>query len=167
MRSSRRALLASLALSAGLFVSGCGFSPMYGSQGVSQGLSDILVETGREQVDFHLQEALLDRMGARHASGPYTLRTESDVTRSALGVGADAAVSRYAIGLEVQYGLFRDGDTDPVMTGTVRSEASYNVPRSVYASVAAERDATERAAQLAAERIANQLVRALQDANFQ
>ena len=167
MRSSRRALLASLALSAGLFVSGCGFSPMYGSQGVSQGLSDILVETGREQVDFHLQEALLDRMGARHASGPYTLRTESDVTRSALGVGADAAVSRYAIGLEVQYGLFRDGDTDPVMTGTVRSEASYNVPRSVYASVAAERDATERAAQLAAERIANQLVRALQDANSQ
>ncbi|WP_295691747.1 LPS assembly lipoprotein LptE [uncultured Maricaulis sp.] len=167
MRSSRRALLASLALSAGLFVSGCGFSPMYGSQGVSQGLSDILVETGREQVDFHLQEALLDRMGARHASGPYTLRTESDVTRSALGVGADAAVSRYAISLEVQYGLFRDGDTDPVMTGTVRSEASYNVPRSVYASVAAERDATERAAQLAAERIANQLVRALQDANSQ
>lgn len=167
MRSSRRALLASLALSAGLFVSGCGFSPMYGSQGVSQGLSDIHVETGREQVDFHLQEALLDRMGARHASGPFTLRTESDVTRSALGVGADAAVSRYAIGLEVQYGLFRDGDTDPVMTGIVRSEASYNVPVSVYASVAAERDATERAAQLAAERIANQLVRALQDANSQ
>ncbi|WP_297730890.1 LPS assembly lipoprotein LptE [uncultured Maricaulis sp.] len=167
MGSSRHALLASLAVAAGLLVSSCGFSPMYGSHGVAQGLSDIRVQTGREQVDFHLQEALLERMGARHASGPFTLRTESDITRSPLGVGADAAVSRYAIGLDVDYGLYRDGDTDPVMTGTVSSEASYNVPRSVYATVAAERDATERAAQLAAERIANQLVRALQDADSQ
>jgi LPS-assembly lipoprotein len=167
MGSSRRALLIMIAASAGVALSGCGFSPMYGESGVSAALSDIRVETGREQVDFHLQEALLDRMGARHASGPYILRTESDTTRSPLGVGADAAISRYAIGLTVDYGLFRDGDVDPVITGTVRSEASYNVPLSVYASVSAERDATERAAQLAAERIANQLVRALQDANTQ
>lgn len=167
MRSSRRALLVGLAASAGLTLSACGFSPMYGGAGVNSALSDIRVETGREQVDFHLQEALLDRMGARHAVGPYTLRTESETTRAALGVGTDAAVSRYAIGLTVDYGLFRDGDVEPVVAGSVRTEASYNVPQSVYASVAAERDATERAAQLAAERIANQLVRALQDADTQ
>ncbi|WP_291843723.1 LPS assembly lipoprotein LptE [Maricaulis sp.] len=167
MGPSRRVLLASLALTAGLVLSGCGFSPMYGGGSVHGALSDIQVETGREQVDFHLQEALLDRMGARHARGPYTLRTESETTRTPLGVGADAAVSRYAIGLTVDYGLFRDGDVDPVMTGSVNTEASYNLPREIYASVTAERDATERAAQLAAERIANQLVRALQDADTQ
>lgn len=167
MRSSRRALLVGFIVSAGLSLSACGFSPMYGGAGVHNSLSDIQVETGPEQVDFHLQEALLDRMGARHAAGPYTLRTESGTSRSPLGVGTDAAVSRYAIGLTVNYGLFRDGDVDAVMTGSVRTEASYNVPQSIYGSVAAERDATERAAQLAAERIANQLVRALQDADIQ
>ena len=167
MRSSPRALLVGLAVLAGLTLSACGFSPMYGGAGVNHALSEIRVETGREQVDFKLQEALLDRMGARHASGPYTLRTESDTSRVPLGVGADAAVSRYAIGLSVDYGLYRDGDVEPVVSGTVRTEASYNIPQSVYASVAAERDATERAAQLAAERIANQLVRALQDADTQ
>ncbi|RKQ96724.1 LPS assembly lipoprotein LptE [Maricaulis maris] len=167
MDSSRRVFLASLAAMAGLAMSGCGFTPMYGGAGIGGQLSDIHVETGRELVDFHLQEALLDRMGARHARGPYTLRTESESSRVGLGVGADAAVSRYAIGLTVDYGLFRDGDVEPVITGSVRTEASYNLPREVYASVTAERDATERAALLAAERIANQLVRALQDADTQ
>ncbi|WP_417486735.1 LPS assembly lipoprotein LptE [Maricaulis sp.] len=167
MRSSRRALLVGLVVSTGLTLSACGFSPMYGGAGVNNALSEIRVETGREQVDFHLQEALLDRMGARHASGPYLLRTESETTRSALGVGTDAAVSRYAIGLAVDYELLREGESVPVVSGTVQTEASYNVPQSIYASVAAERNATERSAQLAAERIANQLVRALQDADTQ
>jgi len=167
MRSSRRAFLASFATLACLALSACGFSPMYGAAGVSSALSDIRVETGREQVDFHLQEALLERMGARHANGPYTLHTQSETLRAPLGVGADAAVSRYAIRLDVDFALLRDGDVDPVLTGSVSTEASYNIPSSVYASVAAERDATERAAQLAAERIANRLVRALQDADTQ
>ena len=162
---SRRSVIASLALTVGLTATGCGFSPMYGNGGIAAGLSDIRVETGEERVDFLLQEALLDRMGARHADGPYTLRTRTDLDSIGLGVGADAVVRRYAINLDVQYELFRDGDSSPVLQGSISALASYDVADSVYASVTAEQDAQARAADQAAERLTAELARAMQDAD--
>ena len=152
-------LVASVALTLG----SCGFTPMYGGAGLAGNLSDIRVETGDERVDFLLQEALLDEMGARHAGGPLTLRTETRLGADGLGLGADAIVRRFAIRLRVDYSLYRDGETDPVLSGSTYGEASYDLSRSVYASMISEQDAQERAARMAADRIAVQLVRALNE----
>ena len=78
-------LVASVALTLGA----CGFTPMYGGSGLAGNLSDIRVETGEERVDFLLQEALLDEMGARHASGPLTLRTETQLGADGAAILAD------------------------------------------------------------------------------
>ncbi|SDM17905.1 LPS assembly lipoprotein LptE [Maricaulis salignorans] len=162
MRPLRLALSALLLIaSAGL--SACGFAPMYGANGVSSELADIRVETGRERVDFRLQEALLDGMGARSASGPYTIRATTSVTSTPFGVGADAIASRYALRITVNWQLYRDGSVDPVMTGVARSDASYDVPTGVYGALASEADAEDRAINIAADRIITQLARAMQD----
>ena len=76
--------------------------------------------------------------------------------------GADAIASRFAVEVRVDYALYEPGASDPVVQGSVTGQASYNVPRDIYATVAAERDAEERAAGMAADRIINQLARALQ-----
>jgi LPS-assembly lipoprotein len=162
MRSVRLAVTA-LAL---LFVSGlsaCGFTPLYGANGVASGLSDIRVETGQERVDFRLQEALLDGMGARHAAGPYTLRATATVESEPFGVGADAIASRYAVKVSVRWQLMRDGTIDPVLTGSTRSDASYDVPAGVYGALTAEADAEDRAIGTAADRVIAQLARTMRD----
>ncbi|WP_417481232.1 LPS assembly lipoprotein LptE [Maricaulis sp.] len=148
-------------LTAGL--SACGFTPMYGTNGVAAGLSDIRVETGRERVDYRLQEALLDGMGARSADGPYTLRATTTVTSTPFGVGADAIASRYAVSVRVRWQLYREGGLDPVTSGVVNSSASYDVPAGVYGALTSETDAEDRALNLAADRIITQLARAMQD----
>lgn len=144
MRSLRLAVLA-VAL---LFVSGlsaCGFTPLYGASGIASGLSDIRVETGRERIDFRLQEALLDGLGARHAAGPFTLRGTTTVDSVPLGVGADAIASRYAVRVSVNWQLLRDGSSDPVLIGQARSEAYYDVTSGAYGALSAEWDAEDRA----------------------
>lgn len=163
MRTSRRVILGSLAASFTLALGACGFSPMYGAGGAGAALSDIRVETGEERVDFLLQEALIDQMGARHASGELTLRTQTELRSTGLGVGADAIVRRFAIRLDVDYAVFREGEADPVLTGSTYGEASYDLSDSVYASMVSEQDAQARAARMAADRVAVQLVRALDE----
>lgn len=144
-------------------LSSCGFTPMYGAQGVASGLEDMRLLTGQERADFYLQEAVYDRLGNRDAAGSLELRTQTDVSTIRLGVGADAIASRLAIEVDVEYALFVAGAAEPVVVGEVNGRAAYDVPRDVYATVTAERDAEERAAGMAADRMINQLARALQN----
>ena len=162
MRSVRLAVTAFVFLIAG-GLSACGFTPLYGANGLASGLSDIRIETGRERVDFLLQEALLDSMGARHADGPYTLQATTVVESVPFGVGADAIASRYAVRVSVTWQVLRDGNAAPLLTGTANSNASYDVPAGVYGALTAEADAENRAISAAADRITTQLATAMRD----
>lgn len=163
-RASFRALRLGLVAAGTLALSACGFSPMYGAHGIANDLADIRVETGSERVDFLLEEALHDRLGSRHADGNLRLVTETESTTTGLGLGADAIASRFAVQVRVEYSLFDGRDeTRPVATGTIVGEAGYDVNTEVYNTVAAERDAEERAARVAADRLVSQLARAVQN----
>jgi LPS-assembly lipoprotein len=158
---TRRTLLACLALSATLGLGACGFSPMYANSGTAATLSDFTIVTGEERVDFLLQQALMDAMGARDGDGTYELRAETRQSSIPLGIGADAVVRRYTIELTVNYEVFRTGAVDPVMSGSARGSASYDLSNSPYAALVSEQDAEERAARMAADRITAQLLRAI------
>lgn len=160
---TRRFLLASLVTAGTAALSGCGFSPMYGADSTMHALSDMRVETGQDRIDFHLQQALLDRMDARHASGPYTLVTETSVAIRNLGLGTDDVARRYSISLSVDFEVFEDGVVNAVASGSVSTAAAYNDPGEVYASEIARRDAETRAADAAAERIILQLSRIMRE----
>lgn len=156
---SGRRFAAVLITSLALGLSACGFTPMYGAGSAARGLEDIQVETGEERIDFLLQEALLDAMGARSASGPLTLRTQSTTNVLGLGIGAEAIAVRYAVQLSVSYELVDSGG-NVTFAGQVSSEASYNASNEAYATQAARLDAEERAAGEVADRISMQLARA-------
>lgn len=162
--SSWRHALAGLGLVFALGLTGCGFTPLYSASGFAHELADIRVSTGPERVDFKLQEALLDGMGARHAAGNLTLTAVPTITSMPLGAGADAIARRYSINVSADWSLHRDGEIEPVMTGTARSEASYDVPSGVYGSLTAELDAEDRAINMVANRIIVQVARAVRDA---
>lgn len=143
-----------------LGLASCGFTPMYGNGSAARGLENVQVETGEERVDFMLQEALLDAMGSRRAGDGRTLRTETELRATQLGIGADAIARRFAIRLSVDYQLVDDRSGDVLFSGSVTAETSYNASSAAYASQTAQLDAEERAAQDAADRITMQLVRA-------
>lgn len=165
--SAMRRVIAGLAVLGAVSLSGCGFSPMYGSNGTSAQMSDMRIATGQERIDYLLQEALHDRMGSRNADGPYVLRTETEVRDFGLGVGADAIARRYAVRVTVVYRVFRDGDIDPILTGTAQGEASYDVSTSTYDALSSERDAEERAVGIVADRMTIQLARSLRELDAQ
>lgn len=164
---TRRFYLAGLALLCTATLSACGFTPMYGSASSIHQLEDMRVETGDARSDFYLQEALLDRLNARHAAGPLSLRAQSSATRTSLGLGTDDEARRYGLTLMVSYAVYRDGSSDPIYRGRTQSEVFFDAPSEVYAVEAAQRDAETRAAEAAADRIVLQLARALRQMEAQ
>lgn len=146
-----------------VFLAGCGFKPMYGDASYTAQLQDIRVETGETRVDYLLQEALQDELGAQAGQGRYLLETLTDLNTSRLGVGADDVATRYAVSLQVDYQLVDTQTGDAVLVGRETVEAAYNDPRQVYGALAAQRSAEAQAARLAAERIALDLARAIID----
>lgn len=142
-----------------LGLSACAFQPLHGSQQQIAALRGITVAVdGQERIDQMLAEALNDRFGTP-SGGRYRLAAETRVRASGLGVGADDVATRSVISLSVDFSLIDAGSGLPVLTETVRSEATVDVPRGPYAAASARRDAEERAASDAADRIALRVAR--------
>jgi len=154
----RNALLVLMA-GATLGLSACAFQPLHGSQQQVSAMRGITVAVdGQERIDQMLAESLNDRFGTP-AGGRYRLAAETSVTTSGLGVGADDVATRSALSLSVDFSLIDSGSGSPVLTETVRTEATFDIPLQPYAAVSARRDAEERAAREAADRIALRVAR--------
>jgi LPS-assembly lipoprotein len=150
------ACVASLALSA------CGFHPLYGKYGNSSAdltFRSIYIEPIPERVGYQLRGDLLDLFNAPSApnGARYRLKIELRADEKGLAVERSASVTRYSYYLTAQYKLMRAGSADVVKKGTIHSLTSYNVVRSPYATVVADKDAQDRAAQDVAERLRTEL----------
>jgi len=155
----KRNALFALMISATLGLSACAFQPLHGSQQQISALRGIAIAVdGQERIDQMLTEALNDRFGTP-SGGRYRLAAETSVTTSGLGVGADDVATRSALSLSVDFSLVEVGSGSPVLTETVRTEATFDIPLQPYAAVSARRDAEERAAREAADRIALRVAR--------
>jgi LPS-assembly lipoprotein len=150
------ACVASLALSA------CGFHPLYGKYG--NGSADttfrsVYIEQIPERVGYQLRSDLLDLFNAPSApnGAQYRLKIDLKSDEKGLAVEKSASVTRYSYHLTAQYKLMRSGSTDIIKQGTIHSLTSYNVVQSPYATVVADKDAQDRAAQDVAERLRTEL----------
>ncbi|PIW28892.1 MAG: hypothetical protein COW29_07915 [Rhodobacterales bacterium CG15_BIG_FIL_POST_REV_8_21_14_020_59_13] len=140
-------------------LSACAFQPLHGSQQQIRAMDGITVLVdGQSRIDQMLDEALNDRFGTP-SGGRYRLAAVTRVSVLRMGVGADDVATRSAISLTVNFSLIDAGSGLPVLTETVRSEATVDIPRQPYAAVSARRDAEERAASEAADRIALRVAR--------
>lgn len=149
----RKTLLAALAIAA-VGLAGCGFAPLYGQPGVVKGLAAIQVEAPQGRTGFLIREHLDDAFARDRAATPaYVMQLALSEQRYPRGVRVDNVATRYEYVLTATYALSARTSGQEVKRGTVRVELTYDSADQPYASVAAQQDAQDRAAEEAARRI--------------
>jgi LPS-assembly lipoprotein len=154
-----------LAATAALALAACGFHPLYGSSGggpgVGQALSAIFVEPIPDRVGYELRNDLLDLLNfsASPDTSQYRLKLYLAEREDAVVLQANTSITRYNYTLTVHYELTPKGSTDAVKMGDLTTFAAYNVAAApfLYATVTAQRDAKNRAANDIAERLRTEL----------
>ena len=152
----RYTALSAAALATAL-LSGCGFTPLYATPGMTPALASIevpapLSEAGATSREgYFLRLKLNDQLGHDPESpARYRLTTMIKQSRLAQGARVNNIASRYELDLTVTYAL-SDAVTGEVLTkGSVPVKVSYDSSDPPYATVAANQDAETRAAEQAA-----------------
>lgn len=155
-KPSRRGLMA---LGAGglLSLAGCGFQPLYGSQGGSSGavgahpevravLASTEVALIPERSGQMMRRALRQRLGAAGAASPnYELRVQPQFSAEPEGFRRDGSPSRMRNTLTASWMLVSTG-TPPttVLQGVERAFDAFNIPDNQFFAGDFSRDATTR-----------------------
>jgi LPS-assembly lipoprotein len=148
------AALRGVGLASVLLLAGCGFTPLYATPDLGSGLAAVEVTTPEGRAGALLREQLDDALGRRAGLAPaYRLDVALSELRYPRGVRVDNVATRYEYVLTAAYTLSPATAGEPLMTGKVRVELSYDSADQPYASVIAQQDAQARAAQEAARRI--------------
>ncbi len=133
---------------------GCGFTPLYAAPGVASNLDSISVIAPEGRTGFLIGQHLDDAF-ARNRSAPaaYAMRLALAESRYPRGIRTDKVATRYEYVVTADYTLSTLPGGDIAKKGRVRVEVTYDSADQPYASIVAEQDAQDRAAQQAAERI--------------
>jgi LPS-assembly lipoprotein len=150
---------------AALGLSACGFHPLYGNATldprVGPTLASVYVEPIPDRVGYELRNELLDLFNATGESdgAAYRLKLAINETEEAVVLQTNTAITRYNYTLTAHYELIPRDGTSAVKAGDVTALSAYNVAAApfLYATVTAERDAKNRAANDIAERIRVQI----------
>lgn len=154
MRAPLRLALAGLLSAAAVAVAGCGFTPLYASPGVTPALTAVEVVAPEGRTGYLIREHLDDALGKDRSVDPrYRMVLQLGEARYPRGLRVDNVATRYEYVLTAVYTLSRLPSGVAAKTGSVRVELTYDSADQPYASVAAQQDAQDRAAQEAARRI--------------
>jgi len=161
-----------VAIGCAFLLSACGFHPLYGNTAldprVGPTLANVYVEPISDRVGYELRNSLLDLFDATgQANGAaYRLKLSLSEMEEAVVLQTNTAITRYNYTLMAHYELIPREGAAAVKSGDVTALAAYNVAAApfLYATVAAERDAKNRAANDIAERIRTQIAVYLRNA---
>ena len=160
MWSERRQALALLAC--GLALPACGFRPLYKPRGGVGGVADLAyVKVARieDRAGQLVRNELLELLNPAGLSVKqvYLLSVKLQETKEGLAFQKDDSVTRFNLRLVGKF-VMRDLRVDKtVLEGRSRSIAAYNVVKSDYANLVAEKDARSRAASNVAQEIASRV----------
>ncbi|NQV21803.1 MAG: hypothetical protein HQ511_10355 [Rhodospirillales bacterium] len=144
-------------------VAACGFRPLYGERAMTASTVDAmaLVEVGKLPGRYGqiIRNHLIDRLSPRgRPSAPrYQLVLEIETQKEALAIEQDETVERFNFTLITKYRLVDLGTATTVLRSRSQSIAAYNVVRSDYATLVAEKDAANRVARVVCDDIKLQL----------
>jgi LPS-assembly lipoprotein len=154
LRTSRKAALAAVLVLVGASLSGCGFTPLYATPGVTKGLSsvDVIAPDGRTGylIREHLDDALVKDRGA---SPVWRMSLQLAEQRYPRGLRVDNVATRYEYVLVASYSLIDIASGAEAKRGRVRVQLTYDSADQPYASIAAQQDVADRAAEEVARRI--------------
>ncbi|WP_293907561.1 LPS assembly lipoprotein LptE [Phenylobacterium sp.] len=144
-----------LALIGALALGGCaGFQPLYGQAGVVKGLASIQVQAPAGRTGYLIREHLDDAFAKDHTAAPtYSMDLSLGEARYPRGVRIDNVATRYEYVLTAVYTLKQLPSGALAKQGQVRVELTYDSADQPYASISAQQDAQDRAAEEAARRI--------------
>ena len=145
---------AALLAVAALALSACGFTPLYGAQGVTKGLGAIEVVAADGRAGYLLREKLDDALARNVNVLPshrlvYTIKEQ----RYARGVRVDNVANRYELNMTANWRLLDAKTGQQVRNGSTNATVTYDSADQPYASIAAQQDAQERAATEVARKI--------------
>jgi LPS-assembly lipoprotein len=139
---------------AALGLSACGFTPLYAQNTVTANLASIDVNAPEGRTGYLIRQHLDDVFAKNHAApASYRMDVQISETRYPRGVRIDNVATRYEYVLTANYALSNLPSGSLAKRGTVRVELTYDSADQPYASIAAQQDAQQRAAQEAARRI--------------
>ncbi len=135
-----------------IFLTGCGFQPLYGKRSgggsTYKQLESIAIDPIPGRLGQIVHNDLLDRLNprGRPAQPRYRLNVKLKRTTEALAIAKDEEVTRSNLRLTATFVLRDVPEGTTAFKGHARSIASFNLVRSDYANLIAERDAEQRAA---------------------
>ena len=156
-------LLKNYSVALALFVlTGCGFSPIYGSFSnnpkISADMNNVAIANIPEHEGQMLRNYLIDRM--YHKGRPENPTTTLEIilksSEISLGLQKDATTSRQEYNLTANYTL-KDKSARTLASGTARSIVSYNKLDAQYGTLASRKNASERAVKEVSEQIINRI----------
>jgi len=148
-----------LALVSTLALGGCaGFQPLYAQPDVVRNLASIQVHAPSGRTGYLMRQHLDDAFAKDHSAAPaYTMDLSIGEARYPRGVRIDNVATRYEYVLTATYALRDTKSQALAKQGQVRVELTYDSADQPYASIAAQQDAQDRAADEAARRIEMEL----------
>jgi len=147
------------AASTALLLSGCaGFQPLYSQSAVVKNLAAIQVQAPQGRTGYLIRQHLDDAFAKDHSAAPaYTMELSLGEARYPRGVRIDNVATRYEYVLTATYVLRDVKSQAAAKQGQVRVELTYDSADQPYASISAQQDAQDRAAEEAARRIEMEL----------
>ena len=139
-------------LCAALLLTGCGFTPMYGTDAenssVTQAMAAIDIEEIPDRLGKQVHNNLLDAItpGGMPGSAQYRLQVQLLEEREDVGLRQDASVTRANYRLRAQFRLIDNNDEAVLIHGSTWAETAFDVTSSDYSTLIAERAAQERLA---------------------
>jgi LPS-assembly lipoprotein len=157
----RAALLALIGPLCLLGLSGCGFTPLYATNGTGADLAAIDIRpptditnyrgTIEDRTSFLLKQSLTDELKLHARETPrYALDTQITERRIPRGVRVNNVANRYEINMTVAYVLTDLVSGKPVLRGSAPVIVDYDSADPPYAGTVAAQDGDRRAAEQAA-----------------
>lgn len=139
-------------VAAALALGGCGFTPLYGSEGgVGPALSSVSISAPDGRAAFLVREQLEDALARdRGETAKYRLNFTVEQIRFPRGLRVNNIATGYELDLTVHYSLFDSATGQLVYAGDAPVQVSYNSADAPYAGITAQQNAEERAARQAA-----------------
>jgi LPS-assembly lipoprotein len=150
----RNLLIGSVAL---LLAGACGFTPVYGPNGIGTALNGKVNVAEPTDRDTYLLVQELEQRFGQPVSSEYDLTLALLTVTEGEAVTASGDITRFSLVGEVEYALTHRTSQTRVSQGVVRNFTGYSATGSTVETLASERDAQERLMIIIADQIVAQI----------
>lgn len=139
-------------------LTGCGFRPLYGSQGGAgrEELARVRIDLIPDRIGQQLRNELLDRFNPRGEArdAQYRLGVVVRTRRVDTAIRRDETTRTVRLEVDAQYSLIELANSTVPLTGVSRAATTFTVFTSEFATLSAENDARARAVREIADDLA-------------